>query len=445
MKSPATGKLRLGVVTLMLSSLLMTLTLGLPDGAPAPLKRLFNNVAPEAEASATHFLNGKIAFQTQRTGNFEIFLMNPDGTNLVNISNNPAIDANPHWSLDGTKIAFDSTRDGDTEIYVMNANGTNQTRLTFSALIDGSPSFSPDGTKIVFQSRRTGNFEIFVMNADGTNQTQLTNAAGNDLHPSFSPDGTKIIFDSLRDGNAEIYIMNADGSNETRLTNNPTADQAPSFSPNGKKVAFQRHVNSQAQIMTMNPDGSNQTQLTSTSSSKFSPVFSADGNSISFVAGTNNDEEIFIMRADGTGPNQITSSVGDDISAAWEYRPAPDTVGVYRPSTRQFLLRNANTTGGADITLTFGQAGDLPVAGDWNGDGIDDAGVFRNGQFLLAPAHHLFRLRPVPYGYHHHHAQLRTGGRPARDRRLERRWHRHGRSLSSVGGPVAFKQRPEYK
>jgi len=62
----------------------------------------------------------------------------------------------------------------------------------------------------------------------------------------------------------------------------------------------------------------------------------------------------------------------------------PDTIGVFRPSTGQFLLRNSNTAGNPDLTLTFGQAGDKPVVGDWNGDGVTDVGVFRNGIFVLA-------------------------------------------------------------
>jgi len=63
----------------------------------------------------------------------------------------------------------------------------------------------------------------------------------------------------------------------------------------------------------------------------------------------------------------------------------PDTIGTYRPSTKQFLLRNSNSAGAPNITRTFGVANDLPIAGDWNGDGIDDIGVFRpsTGQFIL--------------------------------------------------------------
>ncbi|MEE8575969.1 MAG: DPP IV N-terminal domain-containing protein, partial [candidate division Zixibacteria bacterium] len=77
--------------------------------------------------------------------------------------------------------------DGNYEIYVMNADGTEQTRLTNNTSSDGSPSWSPDGGKIAFASRRDGNWEIYVMNADGTEQTRLTNNNSSDGGPSWSP------------------------------------------------------------------------------------------------------------------------------------------------------------------------------------------------------------------------------------------------------------------
>ena len=88
---------------------------------------------------------------------------------------------------DGTKIAFTSNRDGNYEIYVMDPDGTNQARLTDNSHDDYSPSWSPDGTKIAFQSNRDGNYEIYVMNADGSNQTRLTDNSKNDRSPSWGP------------------------------------------------------------------------------------------------------------------------------------------------------------------------------------------------------------------------------------------------------------------
>src|SRR5438132_9308915 len=97
------------------------------------------------------------------------------------------------------KIAFDSDRTGTEQIFVMNADGSGQTNLSNNFKIDNfAPSWSPDGTKIAFYSDRTGTFQIFVMNADGSGQINLSNNAIFDENPSWSPDGTKIPFHTER-------------------------------------------------------------------------------------------------------------------------------------------------------------------------------------------------------------------------------------------------------
>ncbi|HJU54672.1 MAG TPA: hypothetical protein VJ715_08880 [Pyrinomonadaceae bacterium] len=374
MRSPVSGSLVHGVTMLALAGLYIFFT-------------------PRVEAANGPF-NGKIAFVSTRdyaTGSYEIYTMNANGTSQVNISNNPAQDTAPSWSPDGTKIAFQSDRDGNFEIYVMNADGSNPTRLTFNSLGDENPVWSPDGTKIAFQSDRDdpGNCngggcvyhpDIYVMNSDGTGTVRLTNHPAKDGSPSWSPDGTKIAFQSDRDGNFEIYLMNADGSGQTRLTNSNTAhDFSPAFSPDGTKIV----VDNGNQVFVMNADGTGQTQLTSSGVSS-SAAFSPDGKKITFESPRDGaGYEIYAMNADGSNQTRLSDSPGDNLDPAWQPVPKIDTVGVFRPSTGQFLLRNSNSAGPANITVNFGQAGDQPLAGDWNGDGLDDVGVFRNGQFRL--------------------------------------------------------------
>ena len=138
------------------------------------------------------------------------------------------------------KIAFHSFRDGNYEVYVMNADGSAQTNLTNNPESDTYPVLSPDGSKIAFRSFRDGNYEVYVMNADGSAQTNLTNNPESDWNPMWSPNGSKIAFQSNRDDldgicdlnecNYEVYVMNADGSAQTNLTNNIANDNYPVWS-----------------------------------------------------------------------------------------------------------------------------------------------------------------------------------------------------------------------
>ena len=87
----------------------------------------------------------------------------------------------------GAKIAFSTNRDGNFEIYVMNADGSSQTRLTNNPASEFDPDWSPNGTKFAFVSTRDGDFEVFVMNADGSGQRRLTNNTATEFDPDFSP------------------------------------------------------------------------------------------------------------------------------------------------------------------------------------------------------------------------------------------------------------------
>src|SRR5205085_2032493 len=164
--------------------------------------------------------NGKIAFMSLRDGSFwdpEVYVMDPDGSNRMNLSNNPAGprrrwlqgDYYPAWSPDGAKIAFSSQRFPDFEnrhIYVMNADGSNQTRLTNApGRWSDWPAWSPDGSTLAFDSNMDfSGYQIYVMNADGSNRIALTNL-GNNASPDWSPDGEKIAFSSERSGHQAIY------------------------------------------------------------------------------------------------------------------------------------------------------------------------------------------------------------------------------------------------
>jgi len=311
--------------------------------------------------------NGKIAFESYRDGNAEVYVMNADGSGQTNLTNNPADDGVPAWSPDGTKIAFYSNRDGNPEIYVMNANGSGQTRITNNPASDYEPTWSPDGTKIAFYSNRDDvNGEIYVMNADGSGvPTRLTNNTAVDIRPSWSPDGTKIAFDSNRDGDTEIYVMNSDGSGQTNLTNHPANDDSAAWSPDGTKIAFgsYRDNPSQNEIYVMNADGTNQINLfDSNSTDDGSQAWSPDGTKIVFHSSLSGHYDIWVVNADGTsGLTNLTNDSPTDVRPDWQPIPPPfNFSGFFQPVDNLPTLN----------AVKAGQA--IPVKFSLNGDqGLD--------------------------------------------------------------------------
>lgn len=193
---------------------------------------------------------------------FDVFTANADGSDLVQLTDEPGYDAEATISPDGTRIVFTSVRDGDLEIYVMDADGANVRRLTHEPGYDGGAFFSADGTKIVYRARhpesdeeladyrallgaaliRPGVLDIYVMDADGSNKKRITEYSAASFAPFMHPNGRQIIFSSNMHEptgrNFDLYLINIDGSGLERVTRHDDFDGFPMFSPDGRQLVF---------------------------------------------------------------------------------------------------------------------------------------------------------------------------------------------------------------
>jgi Tol biopolymer transport system component len=275
---------------------------------------------PQFNFASGRDLHGAIAFHRGATfdGDFEVYVMNADGSNVTQVTHNDVNEFDPIWSPNGNQLAFGRCQ-ATCDVVVINADGSGERVL----INDGFPSaWSPNGKRIAF-GRCQATCDVVVINADGSGERVLITDG---FPTAWSPNGKWILFQSGRDGNPELYVMNADGTGVTRLTDNPASDEGDraGWSPDGRRIVFSsRRDGDDLDIFVMNADGTRVRQLTQNDFIEDDdPVWSPDGKHIAFHSTRDGDEEIFVMNADGSNPIQLTFNEGIfDAVPAWRARP----------------------------------------------------------------------------------------------------------------------------
>jgi WD40 repeat protein len=332
--------------------------------------------AAEPAGAAFPGPNGRIAFASDRDGDFEIYSMNPGGSGVRALTDNSAIDTQPAVSPDGRTIAFASNRDGDFEIYTMDAeDGGDLRRMTNNPADQTNPAFAPDGETIAIESDAGfGDADIYLL--DGTpGGVLLTDDSRDpnppdDQRPAVSPDGKRIAFQTNRNGDDDIYTMDADdGANLDQLTGAPLVQRDPNWSPDNQRIVFRSQGPGISSIVVMNANGSNQRRLTNRKgqppTSDYEPAFSPDGNRIAFVSNRDGLFNIYTMRSgDGAELARLTSGPGSHTDPDWGRDPCTIT-----GSNASEVL---NGTPGTDVICGLG--GDDRIRGDGGDDDIRGGG-----------------------------------------------------------------------
>ncbi|MCA0363889.1 MAG: DUF5050 domain-containing protein [Bacteroidetes bacterium] len=268
-----------------------------------------------------------LSFLTTRDGNFEIYSMTANGKNVINLTNNKALDFWSSWSPDGKFLLFYSNRDGNNEIYRMDADGKNQTNISNHPSNDYLPCWSPDGKFILFTSDRDSkNREVYIMQNDGSNVVRLTDNEDFEEVPTWSPDGTKILFtrqiteivDSVKNSNGELFLMDRDGKHVKRLTNRKGYDSGGKFSPDGKKIAFYgKREDGNFEIFLMNSDGTGIQNLSNDVLEDYSPDWSPDGKWIAYSSGTSKQYDVWVTNVKNKQKIRLTNTPKRNETPVW--------------------------------------------------------------------------------------------------------------------------------
>ena len=229
---------------------------------------------------------------------YQIYSMNlEDGMVTAVTSGGAENRSSMGWSPDGRKILVNISSPFDEEVkwadtFIMDPDGENMINLTQSPEREGSACWSPDGNQIAF-SRRLNEEElsIFVMDADGQNQRRLTFEPGTNIVSHWSPDGGRIAFLSFRDGGRRIYTMDTNGQNVRQITHGQRAfESAPAWSPDGKWLAFGSGDKRGWGMYLVDPQGGNETRIFHSNVSQLDysvlgrPAWSPDSRHLVFVA-----------------------------------------------------------------------------------------------------------------------------------------------------------------
>jgi Tol biopolymer transport system component len=288
----------------------------------------------------------KIAFASKRDGNFEIYSINEDGTDLKRLTRDKNDDIKPQWSPSGEKILYLSKKGKELAIRVMNNDGSGQVELARNCATDYPPLWSPDNAKILFVAKIKSKNTICIVDADGSNLARLSEMDTEGTYPSWSPDGLKILCLEKYRRKSYIYMMNPDGTGRLKITKEDGPYKAPTWSPDGSKIAYlstkMTALGTYNQIMVMNNDSSSNIQLAN-SSKKYEDIdyndsfcWSPDGSMIAF-----------------TKVADVEGKVSENGSVTFTYFYGTYLVGA----------------DGNDYDRLLAKTGEKPMLPDWSPDG----------------------------------------------------------------------------
>jgi Tol biopolymer transport system component len=247
---------------------------------------------------ASTALMDRFVFCSDRgSSGFNLYTCNFDGSNVVRLTNNAAIEEFPRWSPDGTRIVFGRQWPGENErICTINADGTGTKALTDGTRHATYPSWSPDGGQIAYMANMgSGDHDLWIMHAaDGSNAVNITSSDADERYPAWSPDGSQMMYVSDAPGTYQIMTVGFDDV-VTQLTDDHNDYATPVWHPRGWSIAFATERHGVTEVELMDLWTIKQRNFTSSPSKDMVPRFSSDGRYICYTSDRSSNWDIWVQ------------------------------------------------------------------------------------------------------------------------------------------------------
>lgn len=267
--------------------------------------------------------NSSIAFASNRNGTYQIYLMQPDGANPIQLTRSSGDNFSPAWSKDAKRIAFESTRDGNSEIYIMDADGGNQTNFSVDFSNDHTPIWL-NNNKLAFVSDRNGRERIFVVDADGRNiqSFQYTSVESSSQIICLKPFGDGWISFTIDENGARTVRIVDTSTGEAWTPGDFNGDPVAACPEGSSLYGFESLIISNRdghdEIYKFNFNNLRETQLTSNPEPSLGPSWTSSRDWLSFYSRRSGNWDIFVMQTNGKEQWNITNNPAEDIQPAWQ-------------------------------------------------------------------------------------------------------------------------------